>query len=65
MSPRDTPDKGKGKRPKERAKGVPGRGEDDNVTYVNFGNELRHEVRGSLNLHPFKRASIGLYGTLT
>jgi hypothetical protein len=34
-------------------------------TYDNFGNELRHEVRGSLNLHPFKRASIGLYGTFT
>ncbi|MBP3382469.1 MAG: outer membrane beta-barrel protein [Tidjanibacter sp.] len=34
-------------------------------TYDNFGNEQRHEVRGSLNLHPFKRASIGLYGTFT
>lgn len=39
MSPRDTPDKGKG--PNERAKGVPGRGEDDNVTYVNFGKRRR------------------------
>ena len=41
MSPRDTPDKGKGKGPNERAKGVPGRGEDDNVTYVNFGKRRR------------------------
>ena len=41
MSPRDTPNKDKRKGPKELAKGVPGRGEDDNVTYVNFGKRRR------------------------
>lgn len=31
-------------------------------TYDNFGNERRHEVRGGISIHPFKRASIGLNG---
>ena len=44
MSPRDTPDNNKGKDPRERAKGVPGRGEDNNVTYVNFGKRRKVET---------------------
>ncbi|MDN6245313.1 MAG: tungsten formylmethanofuran dehydrogenase, partial [Corynebacterium casei] len=39
MSPRDTPDNNK----KGRAKGVPGRGDEDNVTYVNFGKRRKVE----------------------
>lgn len=39
MSPRDTPDNNK----KDRAKGVPGRGDEDNVTYVNFGKRRKVE----------------------
>ena len=34
-------------------------------TYDNFGNELRHEVRGGIDIRPFKRANIGLDGTFT
>src|SRR5699024_12319406 len=36
MSPRDTPDNEKNNK-RDRAQGVPGRGHEDNVTYVNFG----------------------------
>lgn len=37
MSPRDTPDNDKNNDKRDRAQGVPGRGDEDNVTYVNFG----------------------------
>src|SRR5690625_729094 len=59
MSPRDTPDKGKGKGPKERAKGVAGRGDDDNVTYVNFGKRGRVDTEEQTlrdDAHPSKFA---------
>lgn len=59
MSPRDTPNKGKRKGPKELAKGVPGRGEDDNVTYVNFGKRRRVDTEEETlrdDAHPSKFA---------
>lgn len=57
MSPRDTPDD----RDKERAKGVPGRGEEDNVTYVNFGKRRKvSSAEETLpgNEHPSRQKSL-------